>query len=235
MTVDEKIIGVLGGMGPLATASFYTKLIEETQVEKDQDHFRVIIDSNPRIPDRTKAILEGGESPIEEMIKTARNLEKSGATILVMPCITAHYYHEEIQKSVSIPFHHVIKGLNDFLDTYYPSVKRVGVLSTTATKQSNLFQTVIKNKEVVFPDHIDQAGKIMEAIFGDNGIKQGNTGDYPKRLLKEAAETLIGEKKCELIIGGCTEVELVLRSEDITVPFIDPMRIAAKTLTATKK
>ncbi|PRY82333.1 aspartate/glutamate racemase family protein [Alkalibacterium olivapovliticus] len=231
MTADEKIIGVLGGMGPLATASFYTKLIEETHVSKDQDHYRVIIDSNPKIPDRTKAILYGGDSPVEEMIRTAQNLEKSGASVLVMPCITAHYFHEEIQKSVTIPFYHVLKGLSDFLDTVYPSVKRIGVLSTTATRRSNLFQSVIRNKEVVFPDDIDQETKVMEAIFGENGIKQGNKGDHPKRLLKEAADTLIQGKQCELIIGGCTEVELVLHSGDIPVPFIDPMKIAARNLT----
>lgn len=231
MTADEKIIGVLGGMGPLATASFYTKLIEETEVTKDQDHYRVIIDSNPKIPDRTKAILYGGDSPVDEMIKTARNLEKSGASILVMPCITAHYFHDEIQKQISIPFYHVLKGLSDFLDSHYPSVKRIGVLSTTATRDSNLFQSFIEHKDVLFPDDADQEGKVMEAIFGANGVKRGNKGDYPKRLLKEAADTLIHEKHCELIIGGCTEVELVLKSEDIQVPFIDPMTIAAQNLT----
>lgn len=231
MTADKQIIGVLGGMGPLATASFYTKLIEETKVTNDQDHFRVIIDSNPKIPDRTKAILYGGASPIEEMIETAHNLEQSGATVLVMPCITAHYYYDEIQKNVTIPFHHVLKGLNDFLNTEYPSVKRVGVLSTTATREAKLFQSFTKNKEVIFPDEIEQESKVMEAIFGLNGIKQGNKGEYPKHLLKEVADSLIYEKQCELIIGGCTEVELVLNSDDLTVPFIDPMKIAAQNLT----
>lgn len=231
MTAEEKIIGVLGGMGPLATASFYTKLIEETQVSQDQDHFRVIIDSNPKIPDRTKAILYKGESPVEEMVKTAQNLEKSGASVLVMPCITAHFFHDEIKRNISIPFYHVLKGVSDYLDTYYPSVERIGVLSTTATRETELFQAFIKHKEVIFPDEIEQETKVMEAIFGENGVKRGNKGDYPKRLLKEAADYLINEKQCELIIGGCTEVELVLQSDDISVPFIDPMQIAAYNLT----
>lgn len=233
MTVDDKIIGVLGGMGPLATASFYTKLIEETQAKKDQDHIHVIIDSNPKIPDRTQAILHGGVSPVKQMTETANNLEHSGASVIVMPCITAHYFYDEIQKGLTIPFYHVLEGLNDFLNKTYPSVKKIGVLSTTATRKSGLFQSFITDKEVVFPDEHEQESKVIEAIFGDQGIKQGNKGAYPKRLLKEAAQNLIMNKQCELIIGGCTEVELVLSSADLTVPFVDPMQIAARNLTMT--
>lgn len=229
--MNTNIIGVLGGMGPLATASFFRKIIEETEVTKDQDHYRVIIDSNPKIPDRTKAILYGGESPLSEMIKTAQNLEQSGATVLAMPCITAHYFHEEIQKHVSIPFYHVLQGLDDYLADNFASVTKIGVLSTTATKETELFQTYIKSKSVLFPDHSVQEDKVMRAIFGEKGIKQGNSGEYPKQLLKEAADQLIDEMGCELIIGGCTEVELVLRSDDLSVPFIDPMRAAARMLT----
>lgn len=229
--METNIIGVLGGMGPLATASFFRKLIEETEVTSDQEHYRVIIDSNPKIPDRTQAILYGGESPLPEMIKTAQNLEKSGATVLAMPCITAHYFHEEIQKQVSIPFYHVLQGLDEYLSENFASVDKIGVLSTTATRETKLFQTYIKSKTVLFPDQSAQEEKVMRAIFGENGIKQGNSGEYPKQLLKEAAEQLINDRGCELIIGGCTEVELVLGSDDLSVPFIDPMRAAARMLT----
>lgn len=165
------------------------------------------------------------------MIKTAQNLEQSGATVLAMPCITAHYFHEEIQKHVSIPFYHVLQGLDDYLADNFASVTKIGVLSTTATKETELFQTYIKSKSVLFPDQSVQEEKVMRAIFGENGIKQGNSGEYPKQLLKEAADQLIDEMGCELIIGGCTEVELVLGSDDLSVPFIDPMRAAARMLT----
>lgn len=231
MVQNERVIGVLGGMGPEATASFYMKLIRETKVSSDQDHFRTIIDSNPKIPDRTKAILYDGPSPVSDMIKTANNLKTAGATIAVMPCITAHYFFGVIQEAVDLPMHHVLKGLNAYIEETYPEVKKIGVLSTTATRKTGLFQTHIKSGEIIYPTDFEQEHRVMEAIFGDNGIKQGNTGDYPKTLLADVAERLIREEDCELIIGGCTEVELALKAEDLSVPFIDPMRIAARDLT----
>lgn len=227
----EQIIGVMGGMGPDATASFFKKLIEQTPVTKDQEHYRIIIDNNPKIPDRTRAILHGDSSPLSEMVKTGQNLTQAGATVLVMPCITAHYFYNDINKEMTLPFYHVLKGLNEFLNQKYPTVKKIGVLSTTATKKTRLFQEWVSNKEVLFPGVETQENKVMTAIFGENGIKRGNTGHYPKQLLKEAASELI-EAGCEVIVGGCTEVELALKPEDIDVPFIDPMLVAAQKLTA---
>lgn len=226
----EQIIGVMGGMGPEATASFFKKLIEQTPVAKDQDHFRIIVDNNPKIPDRTRAILHGGPSPLTEMIKTGHNLIQAGASVLVMPCITAHFFYEDIKKEMTLPFYHVLKGLDEFLNEQYPAVKKIGVLSTTATKQSQLFQKSITQKAVCFPEEKTQEDNVMAAIFGENGIKCGNTGHYPKELLKEAADELIGAG-CEIIIGGCTEVELALKQGDIDVPFVDPMLVAAQKLT----
>ena len=231
MTNDQKVIGVLGGMGPEATASFYMKVIRETKVLKDQDHFRTIIESNPKIPDRTQAILYNGPSPVSEMVKTAKNLQQAGATVAVMPCITAHYFYEAIQKEVDIPIHHVLKGLNTYIEEEYPDVQKIGVLSTSATKATGLFQQHLKGKTIVYPNASEQENNVMQAIYGDNGIKQGNTGREPKALLMEVAERLIREEQCDMIIGGCTEVELVLDPEDMSVPFIDPMCVAAKDLT----
>ena len=231
MEKSEKVIGILGGMGPEATASFYRKIIRETKVTKDQDHFRTIIDSNPKIPDRTQAILYGGPSPVEEMVKTADNLKRAGATVAVMPCITAHYFYEAIEKEVTIPLHHVLKGLDKYIDETYPDVKKIGVLSTTATRNTGLFQTHLKGKAIAYPNDFEQENSVMQAIYGENGIKRGNTGEHPKSLLVKVAERLIDEERCDLIIGGCTEVELVICEDDLSVPFVDPMRVAARDLT----
>lgn len=235
MKKDSKVIGVLGGMGPEATASFFLKVIRETRVIKDQDHIRTIIDSNPEIPDRTNAILYNGPSPVPEMIKTVENLQRAGATVAVMPCITAHYFYDAIQKEITIPLHHVLQGLNTYINKMYPRVEKIGILSTDATKETGLIQQHLKGKTILHPNDFEQKNKVMRAIYGDNGIKQGNTGPEPKQLLLEVAERLINEEHCEMIIGGCTEVELVLKDGDLSVPFIDPMRIAAKDLTKSDK
>ncbi|SEI78959.1 aspartate racemase [Alkalibacterium gilvum] len=230
MNKQNKVIGILGGMGPEATASFYMKVIKETKVTNDQDHFRTIIDSNPQIPDRTEAILYKGPSPVPELIKTAENLKKAGATVAVMPCITAHYFYKDIANAVDMPIHHVLEGLNNYIKEVYPRVKKIGVLSTSATKETGLFQRYLEDKEILYPNESDQKNKVMQAIYGDNGIKQGNTGSEPKQMLLEVANRLIKEEYCDMIIGGCTEVELVLEAQDMSVPFIDPMRVAARDL-----
>lgn len=88
-----KVIGILGGMGPEATAELFLRIIKATPAQRDQDHLRVIVDNNPKIPDRTAAILGEGQSPLPEMVRTARNLERAGVDFIVMPCNTAHYYY----------------------------------------------------------------------------------------------------------------------------------------------
>ena len=84
-------IGIIGGMGPLATCDLMEKIIDYTDAASDQEHIHVLVDSNTNIPDRTEAILHGGENPVPEMVKSAWKLESMGADILIMPCNTAHY------------------------------------------------------------------------------------------------------------------------------------------------
>jgi len=84
--MNQKIIGILGGLGPEATVDLFYKIIKLTPVEKDQDHFRIIIDNNPKIPDRTDAIIGNSKDPLPELIATAQNLEKAGADFIIMPC-----------------------------------------------------------------------------------------------------------------------------------------------------
>jgi aspartate racemase len=99
-----KTIGMIGGMGPLATVHLFERIVLRTKAEKDQDHIRIIIDNNTNIQDRTKAILGYGESPVKELVGSAKMLEKSGADFLIMPCNTAHYFIDHIKKNIKIPF-----------------------------------------------------------------------------------------------------------------------------------
>ncbi|MGB4554610.1 MAG: amino acid racemase, partial [bacterium] len=89
--MGRKVIGILGGMGPEATADLFLKIIRATPAEKDQDHLRVIIDNNPQIPDRTAAIFSQGDDPLPLLVETAKNLARAGADFIVIPCNTAHY------------------------------------------------------------------------------------------------------------------------------------------------
>jgi len=86
----EKTIGILGGMGPYATVELFSKILKFTPARKDQEHLRIIIDNNLKIPDRTEAILGNGKSLLPEMIATAKNLEKAKVDFILIPCNTAH-------------------------------------------------------------------------------------------------------------------------------------------------
>src|SRR2546427_7655001 len=103
--MSQKVIGVLGGLGPWATLDFFEKILRLTPAKADQDHLRIIIDNNPKIPDRSPAILGEGEDPTPGLIATAQNLQQAGADFLVIPCNTAHFFYDRIVTAVSIPVH----------------------------------------------------------------------------------------------------------------------------------
>jgi len=109
MKKKEKIIGILGGMGPEATIDLYNKIIKLTAANKDQEHLRIIIDNNPKIPDRSMAILKGQTSPLNALQKTALTLEKAGADFIIMLCNTAHYYISSLKSIVNIPVLNMIE------------------------------------------------------------------------------------------------------------------------------
>ncbi|MFZ7130900.1 MAG: aspartate/glutamate racemase family protein [Eubacteriales bacterium] len=225
--MNDKIIGIIGGMGPEATAAFYIKIIKATKAKKDQDHFRVIIDSNPKIPDRTKAILGEGENPVEAIVQAGKNLEKLHADIACMPCITSHYFIKEIQQQLSIPVLNALEELNKFVIRQYKSVNTIGVLATSGTIETNLFNQSLPNFNVIYPTVDSQQTLVMEAIYGEKGIKRGNTGNIPLKLLITACEELI-EKGAQVIISGCTEISIVLKPHHIGKPIIDPMDVMAE-------
>ncbi|HET6780529.1 MAG TPA: amino acid racemase, partial [bacterium] len=106
--MGEKVIGVLGGLGPWATLDLFEKILTLTPAAKDQDHLRLIIDNNPKIPDRSPAILGTGEDPTPALVETARNLERAGADFIVIPCNTAHFFYDAVRRAVSIPVLHIM-------------------------------------------------------------------------------------------------------------------------------
>ena len=112
---DKKVIGILGGMGPLTTADLFQKITLHTAASCDQDHPRVCIDSTTNISDRTAALLHGGADPVPEMVKSAQRLESIGADLLIMPCNTAHNFYDAVASSVSIPVLHMIAITRDAL------------------------------------------------------------------------------------------------------------------------
>ncbi len=223
-----KKIGIVGGVGPEASNKFCELLIKRKRKLKDQDNIPFIHYCNPQIPDRTEFILGEGEDPIPELIRSCLELEKINADFIVIPCNTAHCFLDKIQENVSIPIVDMTKVLIKKIITERPLIKRVGVLATTGSIKSRLFEDYLNSLgiETVAPDEIEQEALVMEAIYGKKGIKTGKKA-HPKRLLLQAAENLI-QQGAEAIILGCTEIPLVLKQKDFAIKLYDPMDILAK-------
>ena len=138
--VKEKFVGILGGMGPEATVTMFQNILRCTNAQSDQDHLRILIYNNPKIPDRTAAICDQGEDPLPALIASASLLEKAGVDLIVIPCVTAHYFYESIQAAVHIPILHIVKETLSFASEQHPECTMVGLLSTMGTVKTGLFQ-----------------------------------------------------------------------------------------------
>lgn len=225
--MGEKTIGILGGMGPDATCVLFDRIIKFTNAKCDRDHIRVIIDNNPKIPDRTSAILGKAISPVPELVKTATNLQNSGADFIVIPCITSHYFFEEIQKEVKIPIVNALEITKEYIDEKYSYIDKIGVIATSGTVKTNLFQNLLRDKEVVLPTEEEQNKYVMEIIYGKEGVKAGYRSGRLKDYLAEIVEKL-KNRGAKAIIAGCTEISIVLSQSDIDIPLIDPLTIMAE-------
>ncbi len=224
----KKTIGILGGMGPEATSFFFNQIIKRTKAAEDQEHIKTILYCNPAIPPRTDAILSKGASPLPYLLEGVRMLRQAGADFIVMPCVTAHYYYNEIMAQEKVSFLNLLDETLLYTLKKFPGIKKVGLIGSTGTLKSRLFDDVFAKEgiEVIAPDESGQE-QVMEAIFGKQGIKAGITFGSPKETILQIANDLI-KRGAEAIIAGCTEVPLVLNEDDIPVPLIDPLQILAE-------
>jgi len=220
METEPKIIGVLGGMGPAATADFYQKLIQVTPATTDQDHLKVLIYSNPHIPDRTAAIRGEGPDPLPALVASAEALIRAGADFLTIPCVTAHHFFDGLQAAVSVPILHLVRETVAAVGVEYPALRRFGLLATSGTLQSRMFEAKFEPQglTILTCERGIQETCVMEAIYA---VKKGEPLDRPRHLIREAAEHLL-DRGAQAVIAGCTEIPLILREGDLPVPVIDP-------------
>ena len=158
----QKVVGVLGGMGPLATADFYTKLVRLTPARADQDHLRVIIDSNPKIPDRTAALRGEGPDPTEALVATARGLERAGADLIAIPCNSAHAYLQAIRGSVGIPVLDIMEEVAAAAAALVPRPRAAGLLATSGTMQARLYHRALASRGI---DVVEPAAAAVRAAL----------------------------------------------------------------------
>ena len=166
-------IGIIGGMGPLATADLFQKIIRHTDARCDQEHLHILIDNNTAIPDRTAALLHGGADPFPEMCRSAKFLEAGGADCLIMPCNTAHFYHRRLQEQLRIPLLHMVELTCQTLSRQ--GIRRAALLATSGTIETGVYQRAASacQVELLVPDAEGQAA-VMDMIY--QGVKAGQIG-----------------------------------------------------------
>ena len=213
----KKTIGIIGGMGPLATVDLFEKITLHTRAERDQDHLHVLIDSNIAIPDRTAALLHGGPDPRPELIASARRLERMGAQALIMPCNTAHNYYDDVAAAVSVPVLHMIRLTAQALER--AGIGAAGLLATDGTVQTGIYQRSFAGSgvDLLLPDEAGQRA-VMDMIY--RGVKAGDLR-YDPAAVRRAMEALL-DRGAKTLILGCTELPLAVKLYGLDLPVVDP-------------
>jgi|GEM_PF-38409 len=225
------VIGILGGMGPLATADLYQKIIEITPAASDQEHIPVVIYADPRIPDRTEALLRDGEDPTPWLVHGARVLSSMGADFIVMPCNTAHAFLDGVQPAVDKPIVSMIDAAADEIRDNYPDARTVGLLATSGTIASEIYQRALQSRgiDVIVPDDDLQRRCVMAAI---KEVKAGRAGKPATMLLAEAGQHL-AERGADVLLAACTEIPVVLQQRHTETPLLDATGALARIAVAT--
>ncbi len=220
-----KIIGILGGMGPVATIDLYQKIVLNTPATIDQEHLQILIYNNPKIPPRTGVLTNSFDNPLIELKKSAILLENAGVDFIIMPCHTAHLWYDELKNAVTIPFYsmventvHTIKKRKDYKNI------QILILATETTINNNLYQKAFNNYcKITIPSKREQ--KIITNTL--NSIKAGFISSNP--YIEALNQILLEYKKrgIDLVLGGCTELPLIFPYLHNEIEKIDPTLLLA--------
>lgn len=201
------MIGVLGGMGPLATVDFFSKVIAATPATCDADHVPLLIQSDPRIPARPAAILAGGQSPLQALLAGRDRLIAAGAVALAMPCNTAHFWYPDLVQGCAVPFLSIVDACCNELGALAAPGDRVGIIATRATLAARIFdERLFKlGYTPLVPDDLEMDGLVLPAI---ELVKAGRTAEGG-RLIEQAVNSLLS-RGASAVILACTETPVAL-------------------------
>ena len=217
-------LGILGGMGPLATVEFMQKIIAQTPACSDQQHIPMLVSNNPQIPDRTAFLISNGDDPYPALKQGMEQLEQAGAECIVMPCNTAHYWYPRLSNTCRV---HMISILDSVVDeAKLRGYSKVGIMATTATMTTRMYETKLAQKQIaaVAPAQ-EQQQAVMDGIYA---VKAGDV-EQGHRLMKPVFDSLL-EQGADAVILGCTEIPVALAETVFNQPgqCLDSLNILAK-------
>ncbi|MEG1427992.1 MAG: amino acid racemase [Oscillospiraceae bacterium] len=222
-TENKKVLGVLGGLGPMSSAYFYKMLTEKTRANQDQDHLDMVISSRSSTPDRTNFILGiSKENPLPIMIDEAHRLVNFGAEVIALTCNTAHYFYENLQAATTVPILNI--GALAVSEIEKRGIHTVGLLATSGTVKCGIYQHACDEKKIacLVPSEQEQE-RVMHIIYEE--IKSGKKPDLNQFF---ALATALKTRGAETIILGCTELSLIKQDYALDESFIDPLEILAE-------
>ena len=221
--MESKKLGVIGGLGPMATAVFLEMVVEMTDADVDQEHIEMLIHHCPQIPDRTSYILgNSSENPEIKMIEVEKELERQGAEMIVIPCVTSTYFWKELSGAVDIPVLNIVEELHKYFKQR--NVRSVGLMATSGTVESGLFQKAFagENCRLILPSK-ERQQDVMHLIY--NNIK----ANKPAEMARFAAVSEeLREQGAEVIVLGCTELSVLHKNHEIGAGYLDAMQLMAK-------
>ena len=216
-------LGVIGGLGPMATAYYMELMIRMTDAKRDQDHPEILVMNIPSIPDRTAFILgKSQDNPCGSMVELGRQLKGLGCSVVATPCVTAHYFHETLQEQIGLPVIHVIRRTAELLRQ--AGIRRVGLMATDGTVCSGIFQRQVEEQdmELVLPSEAGQKG-VMTLIYD-----QIKAGIQPDMELFAAIRDDLRRSGAEVIVLGCTELSLLKKAQNLGDGILDALEVLAK-------
>ncbi len=220
---EEKILGVIGGLGPRATNRFLELAVEMTQAATDQEHMNMIVYIFPSIPDRTGYILGSNlRSPLPGLLNVARELSRQGASRIVLPCITAHHFYEELQHAVSVP---ILNGITETVERLKEAgIDRAGIMATDGAIVSGLLAGTMARAGIrpVMPSR-ERQRDVMHLIY--ENLKPGLPPEM-ERFYRVREELLAAG--AQVIVLGCTELSLLKKEQSLGPGFLDTMEVLAQ-------
>lgn len=216
-------LGVIGGLGPVATAYFMELVIQMTDAARDQEHLPMIIYNSPGIPDRTSYILDNSRAnPVWDMIRTGQKLAEQEVACISIPCITAHYFHRELSENIPVPIIHAIQETCIELNDNH--VKSAGIMATDGTIHSRIFQDELEKADIeVFVPDKEHQELVMDLIYKE--VKAGKSAD-PDKFRKVSLH--LREQGAQVLLLGCTELSLIKKDFSIGSGYLDTMEILAQ-------
>ena len=221
------MLGIIGGMGPMASAIFYDMISSKTDASCDQENLDLILLSHAGMPDRTRAILSKDETQIEEvrskLYADAMFLQNAGCTAIAVTCNTAHYFVNMIEGELDIPFIHLIRETAEAVASKF-GAKKVAVLATDGTIETRLYQDELSKRGVIaFTPKAEVQALVMHEIY--ECIKSGKPADEE---IWQKIETYVKAEGCEAAVLACTELSVVRKELSLGSFYFDPMDIMAE-------